>query len=150
MGIAPNLFHEVGGFHGGFGRGGVPSWHGDPAQPTAARHRFGDKGFQSAAFVLSRVVSRPGERVLTLDAGLTTIQVDGGRPHAQVLGLSALVGAPSQEHLMVTVQSGPLPAYGEPMLLVPRHVDTTLAQFDRVYLVGDGAVREAETVFRPF
>jgi D-serine deaminase-like pyridoxal phosphate-dependent protein len=112
--------------------------------------RFGDKGFRSAAFVLSRVVSRPGEQVVTLDAGLTTIQVDGGTPHAQVLGRPALVGAPSQEHLKVTVQSGPLPAYGEPMLLVPRHVDTTLAQFDRVYLVGDGAVREAETVLRPF
>jgi D-serine deaminase-like pyridoxal phosphate-dependent protein len=112
--------------------------------------RFGDKGFRSAAFVLSRVVSRPGERMLTLDAGLTTIQVDGGRPHAQVLGHAAVVGAPSQEHLKVTVQSGPLPAYGEPVLLVPRHVDTTLAQFDRVYLVGDGTVREADTVLRPF
>jgi hypothetical protein len=72
--------------------------------------RFGNKGFRCAAFVLSRVISRPGAGMITLDAGLTTIQVDGGRPHAQVLGLPARVDAPSQEHLKVTIESGPVPA----------------------------------------
>lgn len=112
--------------------------------------RFRDKGFQCAAFVLSRVISRQGTHGLTLDAGLTTIQVDGGRPHARVLGFPAQVGAPSQEHLKVVVESGHVPAYGDPVLLIPRHVDTTLAQFDRIYLVGDGPVRDAATVTRPF
>ncbi|GHJ39779.1 alanine racemase [Streptomyces sp. TS71-3] len=112
--------------------------------------RFGDKGYRSAAFVLSRVVSTQGPDGVTLDAGLTTIQVDGGRPHARVIGVPAQVGAPSQEHLKVTVESGPVPAHGDPVLLVPRHVDTTLAQFDRVYLVGDGPVRTTATVTRPF
>jgi D-serine deaminase-like pyridoxal phosphate-dependent protein len=112
--------------------------------------RFGDKGFRCAAFVLSRVVSRQEPNGMTLDAGLTTIQVDGGRPHARVVGIAAQVGAPSQEHLKVTVESGPLPAHGEPVLLIPRHVDTTLAQFDRVYLIGDGPVRSATTLTRPF
>jgi D-serine deaminase-like pyridoxal phosphate-dependent protein len=36
------------------------------------------------------------------------------------------------------------------VLLVPRHADTTLAQFDRVYLVGDGPVRDSPTVIRSF
>jgi D-serine deaminase-like pyridoxal phosphate-dependent protein len=112
--------------------------------------RFGNKGFRCAAFVLSRVISRPGAGMITLDAGLTTIQVDGGRPHAQVLGLPARVDAPSQEHLKVTIESGPVPAHGQPMLLLPRHIDTTLAQFDRVYLAGEGSVRESPTVLRPF
>jgi D-serine deaminase-like pyridoxal phosphate-dependent protein len=112
--------------------------------------RFGDKGFRPAAFVLSRVISTPGTRGITLDAGLTTIQVDGGRPNAQVVGFAAEVGAPSQEHLMVTVVSEPVPANGAAVLLIPRHVDTTVAQFDRVYLVGDGSVAESPTVTRPF
>jgi D-serine deaminase-like pyridoxal phosphate-dependent protein len=112
--------------------------------------RFGDKGFRHAAFVLSRVISTPGPRAITLDAGLTTIQVDGGRPHAQVIGFAAEVGVPSQEHLMVTVDSEPAPVTGAAVLLIPRHIDTTLAQFDRVYLVGDGSVAESATVTRPF
>ncbi|HET6502955.1 MAG TPA: alanine racemase [Amycolatopsis sp.] len=112
--------------------------------------RFGDKGFRHAAFVLARVISAPEPGRITLDAGLTTIQVDGGRPHAQVVGFAAEVGAPSQEHLMVRVEAEPAPPVGAPVLLVPRHVDTTLAQFDRVYLVGDGSVEESATVIRPF
>lgn len=112
--------------------------------------RFGNKGFRCAAFVLSRVISRQGERSVTLDAGLTTIQVDGGRPHAQLLGTPAWVDAPSQEHLKVVFESGQPPGIGEPTLLVPRHIDTTLAQFDRVYLAETASVWEAATVLRPF
>ena len=112
--------------------------------------RFGPKGFQCAAFALSRVVSDQGAGRITVDAGLTTIQVDGGRPHAQVLGLPAQVGAPAQEHLKVTIGSGPVPAVGTPLLLVPRHIDTMLAQFDRVYLCETGSVWESTTVQRPF
>jgi D-serine deaminase-like pyridoxal phosphate-dependent protein len=112
--------------------------------------RFGDKGYRCAAFVVSRVISRQGERGVTVDAGLTTIQLDAGRPHARVIGFPAEVGAPSQEHLKLTIESGPVPGYGEVLLLVPRHIDTTLAQFDRVHLVEDGSVRELPTVLRPF
>ncbi|MEW2549904.1 alanine racemase [Streptomyces sp. NPDC047002] len=112
--------------------------------------RFGDTGFGCAAFVLSRVVSTQEPNGVTLDAGLTTLQVDGGRPHARLVGVPAEVGAPSQEHLKVTLESGAALGPGDPVLLVPRHVDTTLAQFDRVYLVGEGPVRVAETVVRPF
>jgi D-serine deaminase-like pyridoxal phosphate-dependent protein len=112
--------------------------------------RFGEIGYRCAAFVLSRVISRQGERGITLDAGLTTIQVDGGRPHARVVGPPAQVGAPSQEHLKVSVESGPVPEIGEILLLVPRHVDTTIAQFDRVYLAREGSVQESATVMRPF
>lgn len=112
--------------------------------------RFGPKGFRCAAFALSRVVSDQGEGRITLDAGLTTIQVDGGRPHAQLLGSPAQVGAPAQEHLQVRIESGPVPAVGAPLLLVPRHVDTMLAQFDRVYLADAGSVWESATVQRPF
>jgi D-serine deaminase-like pyridoxal phosphate-dependent protein len=65
-------------------------------------------------------------------------------------GLAARVDAASQEHLKATVESGTVPAHGDPVLLLPRHADTTLAQFDRVHLVGGGPVRDVPTVFRPF
>jgi D-serine deaminase-like pyridoxal phosphate-dependent protein len=114
--------------------------------------RFGDIGYRCAAFVLARVISHQGDDGVTLDAGLTSIQVDAGRPHAQVLRLpTAEVLTPSQEHLKVSIGADPRPAIGEILALVPRHLDTTIAQFDRVYLADEtGNVWSADTVRRPF
>ena len=114
--------------------------------------RFGDRGYRCAAFVLSRVISHQADGGVTLDAGLTSIQVDAGRPHAQVLGLpTAEVRAPAQEHLKVGIGADPRPAIGEILALVPRHVDTTIAQFDRVHLADEsGSVWSVDTVRRPF
>ncbi|SEM42909.1 alanine racemase [Nonomuraea pusilla] len=101
-------------------------------------------GFRAAAGVLTRVVSRRAGQV-TVDAGLTAIQVDAGRPHAVVAGHpGVVVGAPSQEHLVLT---GAVEGFGvgESLMLLPRHVDTALAQFGVVHRVGgEGTVRPEE------
>ncbi|MER7498667.1 alanine racemase [Nonomuraea pusilla] len=106
-------------------------------QPAFARYR-------AAAGVLTRVVSRRAGQV-TVDAGLTAIQVDAGRPHAVVAGHpGVIVGPPSQEHLVLT---GAVEGFevGETLMLLPRHVDTALAQFGVVYRVGgEGTVRPEE------
>jgi NAD(P)-dependent dehydrogenase (short-subunit alcohol dehydrogenase family) len=65
-----------------------------------------------------------------------------------VVGFAAEFGAPSQEHLIVTVDSEPVPANGAAVLLTPRHIDTTVAQSDRVYLVGDRARRVRQSRHR--
>ncbi|MFI6599649.1 alanine racemase [Nonomuraea sp. NPDC050536] len=105
--------------------------------------RLGDT-FTPAVSVLARVVSRPSADRFTLDAGLTAIGVDAGRPHAAVAGHPELrVGRPSQEHLEV---EGPAPAVGTLLRLVPRHVDTAVAQFERMYVIGAGGRGRIEPV----
>ncbi|MFF4771278.1 alanine racemase [Microtetraspora fusca] len=102
--------------------------------------RFGDVGFTAAAAVLTRVVSRPAPGRVTVDAGLTAIQVDAGRPHAQSSGLEAVSAA--QEHLVLSCVPGAEPEVGELVTLVPRHVDTAVSQFGEMHVIGvDGRVR---------
>lgn len=104
--------------------------------------RLGDVGLRPAVGVLCRVVSTPTDRHVTVDAGLTAIQVDAGLPHAEVSGRpDAIVGAPSQAHLGLRFPSA-RPEIGELLVLMPRHVDTTLVQFDSYLAVGEnGGVR---------
>ncbi|MER6948380.1 alanine racemase [Nonomuraea sp. NPDC000554] len=111
--------------------------------------RLGD-AFPPAARVLARVVSRPRTDLITLDAGLTAIGVDAGHPHAAILGHPELrVGQPSQEHLIVEAREGAAPAVGALLWLVPRHVDTTVAQFDHMHVIGrTGDVRVEQVTAR--
>ncbi|MEU6412892.1 alanine racemase [Microbispora sp. NPDC046933] len=105
--------------------------------------RFGDIGFTAAAAVLARVVSRPAAGRVTVDAGLTAIQVDAGRPHAESAGSAGLVAASAaQEHLVLSCAPGTEPEIGELVTLVPRHVDTAVSQFGEMHVIGpDGRVR---------
>jgi D-serine deaminase-like pyridoxal phosphate-dependent protein len=97
----------------------------------------GDVDLLPAAIVLSRVVSNRAGRV-TCDAGSKSISADAGSPCAYVLGhpeLQAL--APSEEHLPLAVANGAAagPVRGELLVLVPRHVCTTVNLADRVVLL---------------
>jgi D-serine deaminase-like pyridoxal phosphate-dependent protein len=106
-----------------------------------ALERSGGQGHTLAAGVLARVVST-GADTVTVDAGLTAVQVDAGRPHAVVLGHDGLTaGKPSQEHLVLEATTDHLPAVGALLVLVPRHVDTAIAQVGEIHVVApDGTV----------
>lgn len=98
--------------------------------------RMGDLGFRPALGVLCSVLATPAENAATVDAGLTAIQLDAGAPHAAVSGHpAAVVGIPSQEHLVVRFE-GDRPSIGRLLILVPLHVDTAISQFDS-YLAFD-------------
>lgn len=77
-----------------------------------------------AAFLFTRVVSRPRPDVVTVDAGSKSIATDAGHPCARVLGrpdLEPLI--PSEEHLPIRVAAGgAVPPRGAALLLVPAHV----------------------------
>lgn len=106
--------------------------------------RLRDPALRPAVGVLARVVSTPIERQLTVDAGLTAIQVDAGTPHAAVVGNpNADVGQPAQAHLRIHWPTDDdRPMVGDLVVLIPRHVDTTVAQFQSFLGVqGDGTVR---------
>lgn len=86
-----------------------------------------DLGLRQAAFVLSRVVARPGDDRVTLDAGSKALAPDCLAPGCAVLGEPGLVPlTASEEHRPVLVETGPRPARGSLLWLVPDHVCTTV------------------------
>ncbi len=104
--------------------------------------------FQPAALVLAAVVSRPLATRFTCDAGHKAVSADAGVPTCAVLGHGDWVPAgPSEEHLPVDVPQGAaLPAIGEYLYLLPRHVCPTVNNFDAAAIVADGRVSRVEPV----
>ncbi|MFN0058387.1 MAG: alanine racemase [Planctomycetota bacterium] len=96
-----------------------------------------------AAVVATRVVSAPGERRVTCDAGSKSLAAEAGSPCAYVLGHPEFVPlTPSEEHLPIEVSRGNPPARGTVLYLVPRHICPTVNLAAEAVLVAAGrAVR---------
>ena len=98
-----------------------------------------DLDLYPAALLFTRVVSRPSEGLVTCDAGAKSLSADAGDPAAVVLGRPGLVARPpSEEHLPLQVLHGAIPQRGDELLLVPRHVCTTVNLAEEVLLVENG------------
>jgi D-serine deaminase-like pyridoxal phosphate-dependent protein len=104
--------------------------------------------YKPAAVVMTTVVSHPSPGRITCDAGHKTISADAGAPTCAAIGRPDLVPAkPSEEHLPIDVASGgALPAIGEMLYLVPRHVCPTINNFDYAVIVERGVVKGLERV----
>jgi D-serine deaminase-like pyridoxal phosphate-dependent protein len=104
--------------------------------------------YMPAAIVMTRVVSHPAPGMITCDAGHKTVSADAGIPTCMVPGhpeLEPLV--PSEEHLPMRVADGAaVPAIGELLYLVPRHVCPTVNNFDHALIVSEGKVIAVESV----
>jgi D-serine deaminase-like pyridoxal phosphate-dependent protein len=89
-------------------------------------------GYAPAAFVASRVVSRPSDSVITCDAGHKTLSVDRGVPNCEVVGYPDMIPlTPSEEHLPLDVSKCRIvPQIGEILYLLPQHVCPTVNNFD--------------------
>ena len=109
-----------------------------------------DHGLTPAAVVFARVVSQPGPALVTCDAGSKSIAAEAGDPVAFVLGRPDLVPRkPSEEHLPIGVGSGEVPARGEHLLLVPRHVCPTVNLAEQaVWIDGDAEPRVVDIAAR--
>lgn len=104
-------------------------------------------GLRPAALVLSRVISRPTTRRVTLDAGSKGLAAEAGSPVALVLdhvvGENALEAlTPSEEHLPCQWAAGePSDAQvaslqrGDHVWLFPRHICPTVNMYDEAVLV---------------
>lgn len=105
-------------------------------------------GFAPAALVLTRVVSRPHDAVVTCDAGHKAVSADAGVPTCVVVGHPDLMPlSPSEEHLPMAVQpGGDGPKIGETLYLLPRHVCPTVNNFDAALLVARGTIESVEQV----
>jgi D-serine deaminase-like pyridoxal phosphate-dependent protein len=105
-------------------------------------------GYLPAAAVMTRVVSHPAQGMITCDAGHKTVSADAGVPTCVVLGHPEVEPlTPSEEHLPMRVADGaPVPAIGELLYLIPRHVCPTVNNFDDAVIVRGGTLIAVEPV----
>ena len=101
-----------------------------------------------AAVVMTRVVSHPAPAIITCDAGHKTVSADAGIPTCAVLGHPELEPlGPSEEHLPMRVAAGAaVPAIGELLYLVPRHVCPTVNNFDDAVIIRERNLIAVESV----
>jgi len=85
--------------------------------------------FEHALFVLATVMSRPSPERAVLDAGLKALAVDSGMPLVWERPGLRYTRA-SDEHGVLEIETGPPPALGERLLLVPGHCDPTVNLYD--------------------
>ena len=104
--------------------------------------------YAPAALVLTRVVSRPHNGIITCDAGHKAVSADAGVPTCVVAGHPELTPfAPSEEHLPMALKRETTgPQAGEALYLLPRHVCPTVNNFDSALLVRDGRITSVEKV----
>jgi D-serine deaminase-like pyridoxal phosphate-dependent protein len=105
-------------------------------------------GYVPAAVVMTRVVSHPASGMITCDAGHKTVSADAGVPTCSVLGHPEIEPlAPSEEHLPMRVpDQARMPAIGELLFLVPRHICPTVNNFDDAVIVSEGELVGVERV----
>ena len=105
-------------------------------------------GYAPAVLVLTRVVSRPHDGIITCDAGHKTVSADAGLPTCLVVGHPELTPlGPSEEHLPMAVQAGQSgPQVGDILYLLPRHICPTVNNFDSALLVRRGQIESVEKV----
>ena len=107
----------------------------------------GEYGYAPAVLVLTRVVSRPHDGIVTCDAGHKAVSADAGVPTCVVVGHPELTPlAPSEEHLPMALSESAGPQVGEALYLLPRHVCPTVNNFDSALLVRDGQIASVEKV----
>ncbi len=101
-----------------------------------------DVGFTPAALVMATVVSHPSPNIVTCDAGHKSVSVDSGVPNCAVLGRPELEPLkPSEEHLPIRVPPGAaIPALGEQLYLLPKHICPTVNMFDEALAVQSGQI----------
>lgn len=104
---------------------------------------YGDQfpfAFEWAALVVSRVISRPDDDLVTLDAGAKGVSPDTPFPSFRILGLDEqpefLVRNEEHQLLRWPKNSTP-PRVGDPCYLVPRHVCTTVNLYDEALVIDE-------------
>ena len=115
---------------------------------TTSLQQLAGFGYQPAALILTTVISHPAADRITCDAGHKSVSADAGVPTCAVLGHPELTPLkPSEEHLPVEVAAGAkVPAIGENLYLIPRHVCPSVNNFDEALMIVDGRITGVEKV----
>ncbi|MCE9606188.1 MAG: D-TA family PLP-dependent enzyme [Planctomycetia bacterium] len=138
----------------------LPICGGTPSFPVHARHqdrdcspgtciffdvsyglRYPDLGFEHAAVLLGRVVSKPGENRICVDLGYKAVSPDNATLRVQLLNVpDATVFGHWEEHLTVETPAAAQFSVGDVVYGVPYHICPTVALQREVYTVRNGRV----------
>lgn len=109
--------------------------------------RLADLPFEPAAFLLTRVVSRPAPDCLCLDLGHKAVGSEMAPPRAIFPALpEAEAISHSEEHLVLRTPRAGEFALGDVLYAIPWHVCPTVALHQDAWLVRDGRAVERWTV----
>lgn len=99
-------------------------------------------GLRPAALVVASVVSHPKPGRFTCDAGHKSVSADAGVPTCAVLGHPGWIPLkPSEEHLPVdTRDPEDVPAVGDLVYLLPRHICPCVNLFDTALAIEGGEI----------
>lgn len=101
--------------------------------------KFPDLDFQTAAVVLTRVVSKPGRQRLCLDLGHKAIAAEMPHPRVVFLNLAdAHALTHSEEHLVIETKHSADFKVGDCLYGLPWHICPTVALHSEAVLVQDG------------
>lgn len=105
--------------------------------------KFPDLGFDVAAVLLTRVLSKPGPGRLCLDLGHKAVASENPHPRVRLMELpDARCVAHSEEHMVVECAGAEAFEVGDCLHAVPRHICPTVALHGEVFVVREGAARE--------
>jgi D-serine deaminase-like pyridoxal phosphate-dependent protein len=101
--------------------------------------RLADLGFEVAALLLTRVVSKPGSNRLCLDLGHKAVASEMPHPRAQLLGLEdAKAVVHSEEHLVVETAHSAEYEVGDHLYAIPWHICPTVALHAEAVVIENG------------
>lgn len=108
---------------------------------------FPDLPFQHAAFLLTRVLSKPSANLVCLDLGHKAVASEMPHPRVRLIGLEdASFVSQSEEHLVIETGNAPSLSVGDTFLGIPRHICPTVALHNKVVVVTDGKPTDSWTV----
>lgn len=105
---------------------------------------FPDLPFEPAAWIVTRVVSRPASDRITLDVGNKAVAADppkGARVFFPDLP-NAVQDNHSEEHMVLVCTEASKYRHGDTLLAIPVHICPTSALYDRVPVIVDGHIAE--------
>jgi D-serine deaminase-like pyridoxal phosphate-dependent protein len=88
--------------------------------------------FEYALFCATRVISRRALDAGVLNGGLKAMSAESGMPLSSLPGVT-VIGL-SDEHARLRVAPGVQLEVGDPVLLIPSHIDPTINLYDAVYV----------------
>lgn len=101
--------------------------------------KFKDLDFKIAACVLTRVVSKPGGNLITLDLGHKAVAAENPQPRAEFPDLpDARLVTHSEEHLVVETSAAPDVKVGDVFYAFPKHICPTVALYNEAVVVRGG------------
>ena len=105
--------------------------------------KFNELGFQHAALVLTRAISRVGHNRICLDLGHKAIASENPFPRVHLLNLpNHLQVGHSEEHLVIEANTSPAIEVGDIFYGVPMHICPTVALYQEANVINQGALHE--------